>query len=334
MPATRPYRFVATASLVLAAFCIALGATAAEPAPPDARYLQLEANWVGEPYQWQLEDGTVLHRGLSDDRARAAVFARPGQERYALETLQMRYPLRIAAECWTQPQARFAGCVELGQAGPSRARQQADAEAERAQLSGMQRRRARAAWTGLAPEAAERILHRTLAGQAAWDATPQARQGPAGFDCGAGAHLPPLQGEGQRRFQAALDAGPRTPAGETELVAAARLGHWRAAAALAKLALYDDDWESTQAIAAWLLERDIPAGYNALARSLGAASSYEHGQASPGERDAAARLRWRAAAAGDPGAQMDLADELAASDSAASERLRACAVRRFPDIGG
>lgn len=328
--ATAP-SFAAALWLALAALAAAPGALAAQP----AHYLQLDPHWAGEPYQWQLEDGTVLQRGVADENARAAVSARPGQERYALETLAMRYPVRIAAACWKQPQQRFDACIELGQAGPSRARQQADAESERALEQNLSRRRARAAWTGLDGAAVAQRLRTALDAQAAWDATAQARQAPAQLDCGkAGAGLPPLPEAGERRFRAALAAGARTPAGEAELIAAARLGHWRAAGVLAKLALYDDDWESAQVVAAWLLERGAPAGYNALARSLDASGSYEHGHATPGERDLVARLRRRAAFAGDPGAQMDLADELEASDPAGAQRLRDCAHQRFPDIDG
>lgn len=317
--------------LAVAAFAAAPGAFAAEP----AHYLQLDPHWVGEPYQWQLEDGTVLQRGVTDERARAAVSARPGQERYALETLAMRSPVRIAAECWKRPQARFDACIERGEAGPSRARQHAEADSDRALDENLRRRSARAAWTGLDERTVAQRLRRALDAQAAWDASAQARQAPARLDCAtAGAGLPPLADAGQRRFRAALDAGARTPAGEAELIAAARLGHWRAAAALAKLALYDDDWESAQTLAAWLLERGAPAGYNALARSLDVAGSYEHGRATPGERDLVARLRRRAALSGDPGAQMDLADELEASDPAGAQRLRDCARQRFPDIDG
>ncbi|QQP95726.1 hypothetical protein [Lysobacter enzymogenes] len=319
------------AMLWLAAALSPATAGAAEP----AHYLQLDPHWVGEPYQWQLEDGTVLQRGVADEHARAAVAARPGQERYALETLALRYPVRIAAACWKLSQKRFDACIERGEAGPSRARRQADAESDRALEQNLSRRRERAAWTGLDGAAVAARLRGALDAQAAWDATAQARQAPARLDCGqAGAGVPPLADAGERRFRAALAAGARTPAGETELIAAARLGHWRAAATLAKLALYDDDWESAQAIAAWLLERGAPAGYNALARSLEAAGSSEDGRATPGQRDLVARLRRRAAFGGDPGAQMDLADELEASDPAGTQRLRDCARQRFPDIDG
>jgi len=308
-------------------------AGAAGPAT-HTRYLQLDPHWSNEPYQWQLDDGTVLSRGVTDEQARASVAARPGQERYALETVVMRYPMRIAAACWKQSQAQFERCIEPGPAGPSRARAQAEAESERALEQSLQRRRDRAAWTGLDAQAVAQRLRSALAAQAQWEKTPPARRTAAQFDCAQAGAPPPLAPAGERRFRAALEAGARTPAGEAELIAAARTGHWRAAAALANLALYDDDWESAQTIAAWLLERDLPAGYNALARSLGAADAYEHGRAAPAEREQSARLRWRAAQAGDPGAQNDLADQLAQSDPAAAERLRACARSRFPDIDG
>ncbi|MET4729783.1 hypothetical protein ABIE09_003597 [Lysobacter enzymogenes] len=338
MAAHRPHRRIApSALLALALAALALlvpvgSAAAAEPTAGQTRYLQLDPHWTDEPYQWQLDDGTVLSRSVSDAQARAVVAAHPGQERYALETVVMRYPVRIAAACWKRPQAEFERCIEWGKAGPSRARAQAEAESERELEQALQRRRERAAWTGLDAQAVAQRLRRTLAAQGPWEKTPPAQRTPAEFDCAKAGVAPPLPDAGQRHFQAALEADPRTPAGEAELVAAARAGHWRAAAALAKLALYDDDWESAQAIAAWLLERDVPAGYNALARSLGAANAYEHGSAAPAEREQSARLRWRAAQAGDPGAQMDLADELSESEPDAAERLRACARSRFPDI--
>ncbi|QWP76759.1 hypothetical protein J5226_24840 [Lysobacter sp. K5869] len=320
------------ALLVLLAPALLAPAGAAEPAAAQTRYLQLDPHWTDEPYQWQLDDGTVLSRGVTDAQARAAVAARPGHDRYALETVVMRYPMRIAAACWKRPQAEFAHCVEPGPAGPSRGRARAEAEAERALDEAQQRRRERAAWTGLDAQAVAQRLRGALAAQAQWEKTLPARRTPAQFDCAQSSAPPPLAPAGQGRFRAALEAGARTPAGEAELIAAARTGHWRAAAALANLALYDDDWESAQTIAAWLLERDLPAGYNALARSLGAADAYEHGRAAPAEREQSARLRWRAVQAGDPGAQMDLADQLADSDPDAAERLRACARGRFPDI--
>lgn len=338
MAARRPHRRNASNALpalalaALGALAPAGSAAAAEPAAAPTRYLQLDPHWTDEPYQWQLDDGTVLSRGVTDAQARATVAARPGQERYALETVAMRYPVRIAAACWKRAQADFERCIEPGKAGPSRARAQAEAESERELDQAQQRRRERAAWTGLDAQAATQRLRRTLAAQDAWEKTPPARRAPTEFDCAQTGVAPPLADVGQRHFQAALDAGARTPAGEAELIAAARSGHWRAAAALANLALYDDDWESAQTIAAWLLERGVPAGYNALARSLGAADAYEHGRAAPAEREQSARLRWRAAQAGDPGAQMDLADELTQSDPDAAERLRACARGRFPDI--
>lgn len=340
MAARTPHRRNAPgALLVLALAALALPisagrAVAAEPAAAQTRYLQLDPHWSNEPYQWQLDDGTVLSRGVSDAQARATVAARPGHERYALETVAMRYPVRIAAACWKRPQAQFERCIEWGKAGPSRARERAEAESERQLEQALQRRRERAAWTGLDAQAVAQRLRRALAAQEQWEKTPSARRRPADFACAQAGIAPPLADAGQRHFRAALEAGARTPAGEAELVAAARTGHWRAAAALANLALYDDDWESAQAIAAWLLERDVPAGYNALARSLGAADAYEHGSAAPGEREQSARLRWRAAQAGDPGAQMDLADELSESEPDAAERLRACARSRFPDIDG
>ncbi|WP_123649572.1 hypothetical protein [Lysobacter enzymogenes] len=320
--------------LALLAAALLAPAFAAEPVGAGTRELPLDPHWSDEPYQWQLDDGTVLSRGVSDAQARATVAARPGHERYALETVAMRYPLRIAAACWKRPQAEFERCIEWGKAGPSRAHARAEAEAERALEQSLQRRRERAAWTGLDAQAVAQRLRRALAGQPQWEKTPPAQRPPAQFDCAQAGAPPPLADAGQRRFRAALAAGARTPAGEAELIAAARAGHWRAAAALANLALYDDDWESAQTIAAWLLERDVPAGYNALARSLGAADAYEHGSAAPAERERSARLRWRAAQAGDPGAQMDLADQLAESDPDAAERLRACARGRFPDIDG
>ncbi|MBN7135366.1 hypothetical protein A7A76_11335 [Lysobacter enzymogenes] len=337
-PPHRPIAPSALPALALAALALlapAGSAAGAEPAAAQARYLQLDPHWSNEPYQWQLDDGTVLSRSISDEQARATVAARPGHERYALETVVMRYPVRIAAACWKRPQAEFERCIEWGKAGPSRARERAEAESERQLEQALQRRRERAAWTGLDEQAVAQRLRRALAAQAQWEKSADAQRTPADFDCARAGATPPLADAGQRRFRAALEAGPRTPAGEAELVAAARTGHWRAAAALAKLALYEhEDWESAQAIAAWLLDRDIPAGYNALARSLGAADAYEHGSTAPAEREQSARLRWRAALAGDPGAQMDLADELAASDPAAAERLRACARGRFPDIDG
>lgn len=151
--------------LALLAAALLAPAFAAEPVGAGTRELPLDPHWSDEPYQWQLDDGTVLSRGVSDAQARATVAARPGHERYALETVAMRYPLRIAAACWKRPQAEFERCIEWGKAGPSRAHARAEAEAERALEQSLQRRRERAAWTGLDAQAVAQRLRRALAGQ-------------------------------------------------------------------------------------------------------------------------------------------------------------------------
>jgi hypothetical protein len=63
-----------------------LGGTGAAMAA-DEPYLQLEARLADEPYQWQLPDGTVIRKGLSDTAARVMVAPREGHEDYVLEMI-------------------------------------------------------------------------------------------------------------------------------------------------------------------------------------------------------------------------------------------------------
>lgn len=88
---------------------------------------------------------------------------------------------------------------------------------------------------------------------------------------------------------------------------AAAEGHWRAAARLISRMMDDEDWESAQPVIAWLLHQNVPAGWNKLADLLQATSSYDGGSTSDLANDFILGLRWRAAQAGDPVAQITLA---------------------------
>jgi hypothetical protein len=114
---------------------------------------------------------------------------------------------------------------------------------------------------------------------------------------------------------------------------AAALGHWRAAARLATRMLEDEDWESAQAVVAWLLRQNVPAGHNRLADLIGTVSSYEHGASDAGSLQLATALRWRAAQAGDPVAQSLMARHFAdAGKPDVARALQACARRQNPAL--
>lgn len=297
----------------------------------DEPYLQLEARLVEEPYQWLLPDGTVVREGLSDEAARVAVAPMGDREDYLLEMLWGRFPVTVPARCWQLPAVQFESCVTMGPREDSAwQREQAEAsgreEAERQQI-----RKTRVAWASerVGIKQVPRILEAALAEHWRWLATDAGRADPDAFSCG--------------RLKPAVAAAPSQETlprwamrdGEPDAVAAyaqaARDGNWRAAAGLFDAMLEDEDFESAQVIVAWLLKREIPAGYNKLGTLLAATTGYD---GAAGDGGALVEgLRRHAAWRGDPAAQMELADLLEdAGDEANAARLRECAIAQNPAL--
>lgn len=297
----------------------------------DEPYLQLEARLVEEPYQWLLPDGTVVREGLSDEAARVAVAPMGDREDYLLEMLWGRFPVTVPARCWQLPAVQFESCVTMGPREDSAwQREQAEAsgreEAERQQI-----RETRVAWASerVGIKQVPRILEAALAEHWRWLATDAGRADPDALSCG--------------RLKPAVAAAPSQETlprramrdGEPDAVAAyaqaARDGNWRAAAGLFDAMLEDEDFESAQVIVAWLLKREIPAGYNKLGTLLAATTGYD---GAAGDGGALVEgLRRHAAWRGDPAAQMELADLLEdAGDEANAARLRECAIAQNPAL--
>lgn len=109
--------------------------------------------------------------------------------------------------------------------------------------------------------------------------------------------------------QATFERAASSPDSEASALyaRAAAEGHWRAAARLISRMMDDEDWESAQPVIAWLLHQKVPSGWNKLADLLQATSSYDGASTSDLANDFILGLRWRAAQAGDPVAQITLA---------------------------
>ncbi|UOF15940.1 hypothetical protein IEQ11_04580 [Lysobacter capsici] len=321
--------------LALCSFGLASSAFAQPPPAADARQVQLDAHWKGEPYHWDLADGTVLVQSVTDDDARATVTPRAGQEHYVLEMLWGRFPVKVSAECWRRPAAQFESCAEIGPREDTQAQKDERAEDERKELERKRRLAARTAW--MRPEMTQQsivsIISKTMRDQQAWMRTPAARLIADNFACDtSNAGLPKITAEAQEKYAQARRIGAYDAQGEPVLIEAAQLGNWRAVTTLFNVAMYGEDWESAQPLVAWLLQRDAPAGYNKLAELHGTIASYEDGHASSADQDLVTALRWRAAQAGDPGAQRDMSDYFKERDPQLSERLMQCALERFPDL--
>lgn len=305
----------------------------------DEPYLQLEARLANEPYQWQLSDGTVIRKGLSDQAARVTVAPRDGREDYVLEMQWGRFPVTVPARCWPLPAAQFESCVTIRPRENSAWQREQAASVERQDAARRQNRETRVAWaaeevgaTRVVPRILDRvprILEAALAEHRRWLASDAGRAGPDALACG--------------RLKPALAAAPSQDTlprramldGEPDAVAAyaraARDGNWRAAGGLFDAMLADEDFESAQMIVAWMLKREIPAGYNKFGTLLAAMSGYD---GAAGDRGALVEgLRRHAAWRGDPAAQMDLANLLEdAGDDANAARFRACAIAQNPAL--
>lgn len=297
----------------------------------DEPYLQLEARLVDEPYQWLLPDGTVVREGLSDEAARVAVAPMGDREDYLLEMLWGRFPVKVPARCWTLPAAQFESCVTIRPREDSAWQREQAESVERQDAARRQNRETRVAWAveQVGAKRVPRILEAALAEHWRWLATDAGRADPDALSCG--------------RLKPAVAAAPSQETlprramrdGEPDAVAAyaqaARDGNWRAAAGLFDAMLEDEDFESAQVIVAWLLKREIPAGYNKLGTLLAATTGYD---GAAGDGGALVEgLRRHAAWRGDPAAQMELADLLEdAGDDANAARLRECAIAQNPAL--
>ncbi|WP_157476127.1 hypothetical protein [Lysobacter sp. Root690] len=329
----RPCWFVM--AIALCSLGLASNAFAQPPAAADARQLQLDGHWRNEPYHWDLADGTVLVQSVTGEDARATVTPRIGQEHYVLEMLWGRFPVKVSAECWRRPEAQFEDCAEIGPREDTRAQKQEKAEDERKDLERKRRLAARTAWMSstMSSERVVSIISEAMRDQQTWMRTPAARLIADNFACDTGnAGLPKITATAQEKYAQARRIGAYDAQAEPVLIEAAQLGNWRAVTTLFNVAMYGEDWESAQPLVAWLLQRGAPAGYNKLAELHGTIASYEDGHASPADRDLVTTLRWRAAQAGDPGAQRDMSDYFKERDPRLSERLMQCALERFPDL--
>lgn len=297
----------------------------------DEPYLQLEPRLANEPYQWQLPDGTLIRKGLSDNAARVTVAAHESREDYVLEMIWGRFPVKVPARCWTLPAAQFESCVTIRPREDSAWQREQAESVERQDAARRQNRETRVAWAveQVGAKRVPRILEVALAEHRRWLASDAGRAGPDVFTCG---RLKPALAAAR-----AQDTLPRRAMldGEPDAVAAyaqaARGGNWRAAGGLFDAMLADEDFESAQVVVAWLLKQKIPAGYNKLATLLAATSGYDGG--SGGASGLVEGLRRHAAWLGDPAAQMDLANLLDdAGDEANAARLRDCAVAQNPTL--
>lgn len=303
---------------------------AAAGAPP---HVVIGGGRGDDPYAWMRPDGVVLKRGVSDAAGRAEVVREPGRSEYVLEMLWGRFRVEVADACWERPPEAFHACVRWGAREDSAFQREQRERSERAVRQRQQDMKERVAWVerSIDPARRQRILAAALDGQRAWMATSAAALDADHFEC-VRLSLAPPDAAAQAQFDAAR--GLRGSERNLAYARAAAAGHWRAAARLASGLLDDEDWEGSSAVVAWLLERDIPAGYNKLADLLAVRSG--HDGARPGEAAAAFTLglRWRAAQLGDPVAQAAMAGHFARLGRAAvAEDLQACARAQNPELG-
>ncbi len=294
----------------------------------EKHYLQLNGRLVDVPYQWQLPDGEVIRKGVSDQDARVAVVPRKGREDYVLETLWDRIPVNVPARCWNLRAEEFEDCVRIGPREDSARQREEDLEFERQVAARQQNREARVAWASeqVGLDRVSRILETALTEHRRWLAS---GAGSGTFLChrlkGALAAMPSQETLPRHDMM----AGKRDAV--VAYVQAAQSGNWRAAAGLFDAMIADEDFESARVIVAWLLKQNIPAGYNKLSTWLTAMSGYDGGSGSG--TALIESLRRHAAWEGDPVAQMDLANLLEnAGDKANATRLRECAIGQNPEL--
>lgn len=298
-----------------------------------APYLQIGEGHLAYVYRWLLPDGTVLKQGMTDNRGRASLVARPGVTDYLLETLWGVYRVKVAENCWKKKADQFAACVQVSEREDSEAqKREAEASAREAEAQ-REFRQARAEWVEkeIPPALQEQVLKEALREQYAWANTPAARFPEADFVCHP-LDLPAPSAEAAEWFDLALGK-PRGREQEMAYVEAATRGHWRAAARLASSALDDEDWEAAQPAIAWLLKHEIPSGYAKLAGLVAATSAYDGAPVAESTQSLVTSLRWRAAQLGDPVALAEMSRFFARQGRAElADELLACAQRQNPDI--
>lgn len=301
-------------------------ASAAEP------YVVIGEGRGDDPYVWMRPDGAVLKRGVSDEAGRAVVVREAGRSEYVLEMLWGRFRAQVADDCWTKPADAFHACVRWGAREESAFQRE---QRERSEQAGRQRdlyMKERVAWVERSIDRSrqQRILAAAVDDHRAWMATPAARADQARFEC-VRLDLPQPGAAAQAQFDAAR--GLRGSERNLAYARAAAAGHWRAAARLASGLLEEEDWEGSGAVVAWLLDRDIPAGYNKLADLLAVRSGYDGARVGDEVFPFTVGLRWRAAQRGDPVAQAAMAKHFARQGRAElAGDLQACARAQNPEL--
>ena len=173
-----------------------------------------------------------------------------------------------------------------------------------------------------------KILDSTLKAQKIWAKNPE--NDVKNFKC-VKMKVARASSEAMAEFEKATESsGLEAEAG---YVKSASLGYWRAAVRLANSSLEYDYWEGAAPIVAWLLSKNIPAGYNKLADILEGMTGYENGKPDRSSQVVIDSLRWRAAREGDPLAQMEMAKTLEENgNSALVKSLKSCAIEQLPDL--
>lgn len=337
MPQRLPARPLLVLAAALAAGIAAPAALAAGAPKDETRTLLMPEDQAGQPYTWSLQDGTELIRSTVAADGTLTVMRRAGHERYLLDTRHGRLPVAITPECWKQSGAAFEECLQPGQWEESSYQKEERAERERRDPAGAQRRRARWEWTGLDLKQSETIAMNAVFNIAMAANGKLAEVKAEHFDCDQSAvSVPAIPPESAALWAQAQRLGLKGDQAEAALVAAAKLGNWRAASALVQIALDDpEDDQSAPRLVAWLVQARAPAGVNRLADQnfAGEAAQTRREEAvERGDSDPALVYRWYAAQTGDPEAQWRLAEQFAARDPELSRRLRACVAERFPDL--
>jgi hypothetical protein len=250
-----------------------------------------------------LADGTVVRKGLGDSGGRVLIERAPGHTDYVLELLWGLFKVSVPPECWEGAPEKFDSCAYWFPREDTQAQKDQATTNAREMEERTARKNARFAWANreINPERQAGIIASAMVEHRNWMKSPAAELNVSSYSCRT-LTLPNPGPEANRWFEQGRSLSEGQERDEA-FVKAAELGHWRAAARLASRMLEDEDWESAQPVIAWLLSRNIPAGYNKLADLLEARGGYDG--ASPGDalRSFVTALRWRAAQSGDPAAQ-------------------------------
>ncbi|MEG9580426.1 hypothetical protein [Serratia ureilytica] len=152
----------------------------------DEPYLQLDTRMVEVPYQWQLPDGEVLRKGVSDQAARVAVVQRKGHEDYVLETIWDRFSVRVPARCWKLQVAQFESCVYIGPRENSTRQSEVEQSIDQEISVRQQNRERRVTWASeqIGLEQVPRILEAAFARHERWLALSSGHADSAAFLCG------------------------------------------------------------------------------------------------------------------------------------------------------